>query len=180
VGTTFVYVTHDQEEALTMSDRLAVMSAGRVLQVGTPSEVYSRPASTQVATFLGTTNLFAASVVSVDGDRVGCEVDGTVLTAARGEYDAQVGAAVSLMVRPERVEVAPVGSPGADAAANLLDGKVAVLTFRGARTAVSLDCGGLTLEAEVANVHGEPPPWLAVGSAVVARVSPAAIRLLEP
>jgi putative spermidine/putrescine transport system ATP-binding protein len=72
VGTTFVYVTHDQEEALTMSDRLAVLDAGRVLQVGTPSEVYSRPTNTHVAAFLGTTNLYEASVVSVDGDGVTC------------------------------------------------------------------------------------------------------------
>jgi spermidine/putrescine transport system ATP-binding protein len=105
VGTTFVYVTHDQEEALTMSDRLAVLHEGRVMQVGTPSEVYSQPASTHVATFLGTTNLYDATVSTVGPD-------------------------------------------------------------------------DLTLEAEVANVHGEPPPWLNVGSSVVLRVSPSALRVL--
>ncbi|HET9842803.1 MAG TPA: ATP-binding cassette domain-containing protein, partial [Nocardioides sp.] len=62
VGTTFVYVTHDQDEALTMSDRLAVLDHGRLKQVGTPSEVYSAPANTHVATFLGTTNLWPATV----------------------------------------------------------------------------------------------------------------------
>jgi hypothetical protein len=86
------------------------------------------------------------------------------------------------MVRPERVEVDPVGLRGAPEPAapeaNLLDGKVADLTFRGAHTTVSIDCGALLLEAEVPNAQGEPPSWLAVGSAVVARVSPAAVRLL--
>ena len=182
IGTTFVYVTHDQEEALTMSDRLAVLDAGRVLQVGTPSEVYSQPTSTHVAAFLGTTNLYEAVVLSFDGDWVTCDVAGTVLTVTQDPGDVRAGQQVSLMVRPERVEVEPVGVRGAPEpaapATNLLDGKVAVLTFRGAHTAVSIDCGAWLLEAEVPNVQGEPPQWLAVGSAVVARVSPAAIRLL--
>ena len=60
VGITFIYVTHDQEEALTMSDRLAVMSAGRIEQLGTPSDVYEQPASAYVADFLGLSNLMAA------------------------------------------------------------------------------------------------------------------------
>ena len=66
VGTTFVYVTHDQDEALTMSDRLAVLDHGQVMQVGTPSEVYSAPQNTHVATFLGTTNLWEGEVLSAD------------------------------------------------------------------------------------------------------------------
>jgi spermidine/putrescine transport system ATP-binding protein len=182
VGTTFVYVTHDQEEALTMSDRLAVLDAGRVLQVGTPSEVDSRPANTQVATFLGSTNLFTATVVSHDPEGLACRVGDTALKAVEGEYDVRPGQQVIVTIRPERVEVAPVGAPGLPApggAGNALDGKVTMLTFRGAHTAVTLDCTGLVLEAQVPNVHGEPPPWLGVGSAVVAHVSPSAIRLLE-
>ena len=69
VGTTFVYVTHDQDEALTMSDRLAVLDHGQVMQVGTPSEVYSAPQNTHVATFLGTTNLWDAEVLAADAGR---------------------------------------------------------------------------------------------------------------
>jgi spermidine/putrescine transport system ATP-binding protein len=179
VGTTFVYVTHDQEEALTMSDRLAVLDAGRVLQVGTPTEVYSQPASTMVATFLGTTNLYPATVLSVDGDLVRCDVDGAVLNVAAARSAVRTGQEVSVMIRPERVEVAPVGTSEADPRDNLLDGKVSLLTFRGAQTAVTLDCGALMVEAAVPNAHGEPPVWLGVGSAVVARVSPSAVRLLE-
>ena len=74
IGTTFVYVTHDQEEALTMSDRLAVMHQGQVMQVGTPSEVYSQPASSYVASFLGSTNLFPATVTEVRADGLVCRV----------------------------------------------------------------------------------------------------------
>jgi spermidine/putrescine transport system ATP-binding protein len=197
VGTTFVYVTHDQEEALTMSDRLAVLDAGHVLQVGTPSEVYSRPANRHVATFLGTTNLFAATVLPPEERWLTCQAGGTVLRLSE-EYDVPAGREVSLTIRPERIEVAPVGAavgPGHPTAAegvpadggagatgpadNVLDGKVTVLTFHGAHTAVTLDCSGLTLEAHVPNVHGEPPPWLGVGSAVVTRFSAAAVGLLE-
>ena len=107
VGTTFVYVTHDQEEALTMSDRLAVLHAGRVMQVGTPGEVYSRPASSYVATFLGTTNLFAATVTAIGAEGTTCRVGETLLAVAKSEHDPGVGDEVSLMVRPERVEVMP-------------------------------------------------------------------------
>ncbi len=179
VGTTFVYVTHDQEEALTMSDRLAVLDHGQVQQVGTPSEVYSQPANTHVATFLGTTNLYRGRVDSCGDGLARCDVQGLPLLVTQSEPAVSPGQEVSLMVRPERVEVVPVGAAGAPEGVNVVDGKVALLTFRGAQTAVSVDCGAVTLEAAVPNVHGEPPPWLAVGSAVVARVSPAAIRLLR-
>src|SRR6478736_1947300 len=104
VGTTFVYVTHDQDEALTMSDRLAVLDHGRVMQVGTPSEVYSTPENTHVATFLGTTNLWAAEVLSADPDGLLCRV-GEVDLRIAGSGGALPGDTVSVMVRPERVAV---------------------------------------------------------------------------
>lgn len=92
LGITFIYVTHDQEEALTMSDRIAVMSRGRVLQIGSPTEIYDEPASRFVASFIGTCNLLDASVVrgiaSVEGVGVvpaNPTVDGTVIIAVRPE-----------------------------------------------------------------------------------------------
>jgi spermidine/putrescine transport system ATP-binding protein len=180
IGTTFVYVTHDQEEALTMSDRLAVMSRGRVMQVGTPSEVYSRPASAYVASFLGSTNLFPATVTEVRPDGWVCRVDSHDLAVSACEHAPAVGDDVRVMVRPERVEVFPAASPR-DAAgdlANLLSGRVEALVFRGAHTGVVLDCDGLRVEAEVANHRGEPPEWLVTGSGVQVRVSPSALRVL--
>jgi spermidine/putrescine transport system ATP-binding protein len=175
VGTTFVYVTHDQEEALTMSDRLAVLDEGRLLQVGTPSEVYSVPTSARVATFLGTTNLWDAEVVAHDADVLCCRVGEVELRVA--DATATPGDEIALMARPERVEVAPPsGAPGGT---NVLTGRVVTLTFRGAHTTVLLDCDGLRVEAEVGNVAGAPPEWLHEGSEVVARVSPRALQVLD-
>jgi spermidine/putrescine transport system ATP-binding protein len=175
VGTTFVYVTHDQDEALTMSDRLAVLDHGRVMQVGTPSEVYSTPQNTHVATFLGTTNLWAAEVLSADPDGLLCRV-GEVDLRIAGSGGALPGDTVSVMVRPERVAV--LQSADVDEATNVLRGRVDTLTFRGARTAVLLDVRGLRLEAEVANIGGESPDWLEEGAEVSVLVSPRALRVL--
>jgi len=174
VGTTFVYVTHDQDEALTMSDRLAVLEKGKVMQVGTPTEVYSTPANAHVATFLGTTNLWDAHVVSADPDGLRCKVGAVeLLVAGRG---AEPGDAVSVMVRPERVEVAP--SAAVVDGANVLPGRVGTMTFRGAHTNVLLRCAELQIEAEVANVAGAPPAWLCEGADVAVQVSPRALLLL--
>jgi spermidine/putrescine transport system ATP-binding protein len=184
VGTTFVYVTHDQEEALTMSDRLAVLHRGRVMQVGTPSEVYSQPASAHVATFLGTANLYDAVVTAVEPAGPTCQVGDTPLRVAAASDMPTVGDKVKVMVRPERVEVCPPDPTAAPAPvegaapANLLRGQVETLTFRGAHSAVAVRFDALVLEAEVANVHGEPPPWLHAGGAVLCRVSPTALRIL--
>jgi spermidine/putrescine transport system ATP-binding protein len=175
VGTTFVYVTHDQDEALTMSDRLAVLEKGKVMQVGTPSEVYSAPDNTHVATFLGTTNLWPGKVVSADSSGMCCEVAGVELRVTGGH--AQPGDQVSVMVRPERVEVTPDGE--GVRGDNVLRGRVAMLTFRGAHTNVALECGGLRLDAQVANVAGAPPDWLAQGADVIVQLSPLALRVLE-
>ena len=102
VGITFVFVTHDQGEALTMSDRIAVMSDGRVEQIGTPQEIYNSPASLFVAGFIGSANLLPGEVVSSDGDE-------TVVTLTSGSTDPeqderpprQNGQPVSVMLRPE-------------------------------------------------------------------------------
>ncbi len=174
VGTTFVYVTHDQDEALTMSDRLAVLDHGQVMQIGTPSEVYSAPANTHVATFLGTTNLWDAEVLATEAGSLRCRV-GEVDLRVHGN-GASAGQTVSVMVRPERVAVSE--NAEADDTTNVLRGRVDTITFRGARTAVMLDCGGLRLEAEVANVAGEPPAWLGEGAEVSVLVSPGALRVL--
>jgi spermidine/putrescine transport system ATP-binding protein len=174
VGTTFVYVTHDQDEALTMSDRLAVLEKGQVQQVGTPSEVYGTPANTHVATFLGTTNLWPATVTAADVEGVTCSVGGVQLRIA--DHRAALGDEVSVMVRPERVEVA--AEPSGIEGSNVLKGRVRTLTFRGAHTNVLLECADLRLEAEVANVAGTPPAWLTEGTDVAVQVSPKSLRVL--
>ncbi len=99
---TFLYVTHDQEEALTMSDRIAVMHDGMLEQVGVPKEIYEAPESKFVATFIGETNLFEGMVSSVEGDAVSVAVEsGAVCGRAEGFREGEI---VAVSVRPERVQ----------------------------------------------------------------------------
>jgi len=113
-GITFVYVTHDQEEALTLSDRMAVMRGGKVLQVGTPLEVYERPANLFVAQFIGKANFVRGTLkaIGVEGspavvDCAGRSVEGTLTNTAPGEKSLIVGSAVNVMVRPENLRLSP-------------------------------------------------------------------------
>jgi spermidine/putrescine transport system ATP-binding protein len=106
VGITFVYVTHDQEEALTMSDRIAVMHAGRVEQLGTPEELYERPATRFVADFIGTTNLLSGSVESADGGTAIVRLQGGDICLVAGP-DLRAGRTVELSIRPESIVLRP-------------------------------------------------------------------------
>ena len=116
VGITFVYVTHDQEEALTMSDRIAVMHRGRIEQVGTPEDLYDRPASSFVADFIGTTNLLAGTVESLGPRRRDvCLDSGDRCVIASG--GRRPGQTVHVSIRPESIEIAPANGSQPDAAA---------------------------------------------------------------
>jgi putrescine transport system ATP-binding protein len=111
-GITFVVVTHDQEEAMTLSNRIAVMDKGRFLQVGTPKEVYEFPSSRFVAEFIGTINTFKGRVKAIDEDRitVACEATGADLTAI-GRHPLAVGDEVEIAVRPEKIFVSKEEPP---------------------------------------------------------------------
>ncbi len=131
VGITFVYVTHDQEEALTMSDRIAVMNHGLVLQVGTAEEIYEHPNCRFVADFIGETNFLHGTIA---GRRQGAlevtlDVGGTVL--AQAGQDIGRGQPVTLAVRPERVRLSP-GLPGGEV--NALSGTVEDVVYTGVAT----------------------------------------------
>jgi spermidine/putrescine transport system ATP-binding protein len=135
VGITFLYVTHDQEEALTMSDRLAVMNHGRIAQLGTPGEVYNEPADAYVADFLGVSNLMDAHVEAGGHGRDSCcrvRLGDFILEAEAGQLDAT--GAVKLAIRPERVQVHPYEDGGA----NRVPGMVERLVFLGSTTQVFL------------------------------------------
>jgi spermidine/putrescine transport system ATP-binding protein len=135
VGITFVYVTHDQEEALTMSDRIALMRAGRIEQLGTPDEIYHRPKTRYVADFIGDTNLLRGRVVAATGReatlRLAGEGESSVAVVRLPPTDRApaVGSDVWLSVRPEWLSI---GEPGDSRAHNALDGTVAALVFVGA------------------------------------------------
>ncbi len=105
VGITFIYVTHDQEEALTMSDRIAVMSKGNVLQIGQPQEIYERPASKYVADFIGETNFIDGVVKGQNGSNVEVELDGTGVICVESNRSFTNGQQVSVAVRPEKLRL---------------------------------------------------------------------------
>ncbi|MEI7545095.1 MAG: ABC transporter ATP-binding protein, partial [Mycobacteriaceae bacterium] len=136
VGITFVYVTHDQEEALTMSDRIAVMNAGNVEQIGTPHEIYDRPASVFVAGFIGQANLWQGRQTGrANRDYVEVDVLGTTLKSRPGDTTIDAGGQATVMVRPERVRVT-MEPPAGDMAG--VRARVADLTFQGPVLRLSL------------------------------------------
>ena len=102
-GITFVFVTHDQEEALTMSDRIAVMSAGELQQIGTAHEIYEAPRNRFVADFIGETNLLDVTVEEVNGDRAHCRIGGTAVVPCTSAAPATKGEAGHVSIRPERL-----------------------------------------------------------------------------
>jgi ABC-type Fe3+/spermidine/putrescine transport system ATPase subunit len=136
LGITTIFVTHDQREALTMSDRVAVMHRGRIEQCGTPEEIYARPGSAAVANFIGQTSQIAASVVADEGGRLLLRAKDTDVTfAAPRQAGLSVPTPVVAMIRPEHVVFTPgvADASAADAGLQSLPGKVADDVFIGER-----------------------------------------------
>ncbi|MDT5391116.1 MAG: spermidine/putrescine transport system ATP-binding protein [Mycobacterium sp.] len=174
VGITFIYVTHDQEEALTMSDRIAVMNAGNVEQIGAPTEIYDAPATVFVANFIGQANLWAGHQNRVDGDVAEVSVLGTTLKARPGATRIEPGGQATLMVRPERVLVS-MDAPGAELAS--IAATVRDLTFQGPVVRLSLDApDGSPIVAHVG--PEQQLPLLRPGDAVYVGWSPEASMVL--
>jgi spermidine/putrescine transport system ATP-binding protein len=153
VGITFVYVTHDQEEALTMSDQIAVLAEGRIEQVGPPQEIYSAPATTFVAGFLGAANIFDAEVLEAGNGSAVCSALDTRLGAAVEDGAAKPGEA-AIVIRPERITVQgpdePVGQGN-----NAIAGVVSQVVYVGNSTQVHVDVGApMALIVEVPNHSG--------------------------
>jgi spermidine/putrescine transport system ATP-binding protein len=174
VGISFVYVTHDQEEALTMSDRLAVMSNGRIEQVGRPQEVYEEPHTEYVADFLGVSNLISAQVEGTNGyGAARVRIGDFMLLAERGEVDA--AGEVRVVARPERIVVEPAGTEGA----NRIPGMIERVVYVGAVTHLLLRLGpGQNIQAMIQNAGG--PLSLGQGSPVTVHLPPDALRVLKP
>jgi spermidine/putrescine transport system ATP-binding protein len=171
VGITFVYVTHDQEEALTMSDRLAVMAGGRIEQVGPPTELYEAPATTYVAGFLGVANLFPATAAGRGGGACRLRLGEFDLEAAGG--DTSVTGEVRVVIRPERVVLEPYGSTGP----NRVPGMVERLVYQGPATQLVVRlANGESLQALVQN-QGQPLTWRQ-GTAIAVHLPADALRVL--
>ncbi|QHS18254.1 ABC transporter ATP-binding protein [haloarchaeon 3A1-DGR] len=142
LGITFIYVTHDQEEALTMSDRIAVMNDGRIEQVGPTDSLYKSPETQFVATFIGETNLFEGTI---DGDGATLETDDGP-DVAIGEYPDHAGRSVGVSVRPEEVVLTPPGE--SRGYANEWAGTVTDAIYKGSLKVYQVDVDGHTFQVE--------------------------------
>jgi len=144
---TTLYVTHDQEEAMAVSDRIAVMNRGSVVQEGSAEDLYYRPRSEFVATFVGRVNLVPGRVSALDGTVATIASLGTVMRARLTERAPALGAAVRLVLRPEAVEIVPVaGAP--------LTGIVRSVTFLGEKMECVVACGDVSLQAVRHSIGG--------------------------
>ena len=161
-GITFIFVTHDQEEALTMSDRVAVMRAGEILQLGTPEDIYNEPQSAFVADFIGDSNILEGTMVR---DRLvrflGCEFP--CVDSGFGE-----NAAVDIVVRPEDLKLRPIDDP----AQNVPQGVVESLLFKGVHYEMKVRAGDSVLL--VHSTHARP-----VGTQVKMTVAPEDIQVMH-
>ena len=159
-NTTFVYITHDQSEALVMSDRVAVMNNGRFEQIGRPQELYHAPTSAFVAGFVGDSNRWAGRVVDADAQSAKIETaDGLVTECAqRAVHPLSGGDAVDLFVRPEFIAVGRQDGSGTEAAAGgtTLTGTVDSILFNGANSRVLVrSASNALIEADVTLTGGD-------------------------
>ena len=171
LGKTVVYVTHDQSEALALSDRIVVMSKGRIEQIGAPREIYERPANAFVADFVGSSNLLAAAVIGTDGGATVIRTDRglrlrTVCPAAAGDR-------VIAMLRPEHIRLLAAGETAGD---NPFVARIKQATYLGQDLHLSLDIDGK--EELTAVTQASAARRLAAGDEVTLAVEPADIFLL--
>ncbi len=170
-GITFVFVTHDQGEALAMSDRIAVMNAGKIQQVGTAQEIYHNPVNDFVATFIGETNLLAGIVAGTDKSTCNMVCDGSFPVSVAKTAPVTTGDRYTVSVRPENIVIHPIGSDNGTPA------KVERCTFLGSDMMVDLSVGGTSVMARFhPHIGGEDIPVVGQDRRIAA--SPGAGRLL--
>jgi putative spermidine/putrescine transport system ATP-binding protein len=168
LGVTTIYVTHDQEEALSMSDRVVVMSEGRMEQVGAPFEVYNYPRTRFVASFVGTLNILNGTVVDPDKGRVA--IDGQEITTVRGVVDAAKGDVRPVALRPEAVVLNGNGS-------NRLNGAIDEVSFLGAVVRIRVRFRDSAISLDTFNSPNAPPPKQ--GDKVVVSFAPEDVLVLD-
>ena len=147
LGITTVYVTHDQDEALALSDRIAVMSNGRPIQIGTPVEIYEKPASTEVAAFVGNCNFLGGRIERVESDFVRVRLEsGGVSVAVTSHGGLNVDDEVTVAVRPEKLSVSASSSSSGQGGTNVLSGTVLTRSYLGSRYEYTVGCGQEVLQ----------------------------------
>ena len=173
LGITFIFVTHDQEEALTMSDRVAVINGVRVEQIGTVNEIYYRPATRFVATFIGESNIVEADVISNDHGRPLCRLEGGLQLRLKSGPQG-TGEKILLSLRPEKIRLYRT-DPGGE---NCFPGKISVEIFKGAVDDLTISVmGGLELGALIAN-DGQEELDFHEGETIFARIQPEDINVV--
>jgi spermidine/putrescine transport system ATP-binding protein len=158
LGITFIYVTHDQEEALTMSDRIVLMRQGGVAQIGTPRDLYDRPVSRYVAGFIGETNLLPGMVVESEDGVVTLRIQDTHTTVVRGLTDSALtpGTDAWLTVRPEVIELLDGNPPSGGG--NSISGTVLDTVYAGSAVRMHVEIpGGRRLVANLPPGRVPPP-----------------------
>jgi spermidine/putrescine transport system ATP-binding protein len=179
VGITFVFVTHDQEEALTMSDRIAVMSHGVALQVGNADDIYEHPNCKFVADFIGETNFLEGRVAEQDGSKVKVALDaGGSIWAVTPNSLAQ-GANISVTMRPEKMQLRRMMGGQAAGAANTLQGRVTSIVYIGTDTHYGVTLpSGLEIRVREQNSSPESRFLAKEGELVTVQFTPEAARVL--
>ena len=153
VGITFLYVTHDQAEAMSLSDRIAVMDAGRIEQVGTPAEIYESPRTSFVAAFIGDTNFFEGEVAEiVDGEWSRLRIEGFPDVLCFNDKQIGQGRAVSLSLRPEKLR-GWREKPEADGRHNVVPGRVEDVIYLGSHMKNGVRAGGHRHTVFAAHTH---------------------------
>jgi ABC-type Fe3+/spermidine/putrescine transport system ATPase subunit len=175
LGITAIYVTHDQEEALAISDRIAVMRDGRIEQIGAAEAIYRRPVTPFVAEFMGTTNLFSGTVMHHSGATTTIRVGSTDFTVAASA--AIVGTSASLVLRPEAIRVLASAERAPDGWATLC-AELTQVEFLGALTRIDTKLAdGTTIKVAVLDLAGIDP---AIGSALLLAYDPRAAVAFAP
>ena len=171
VGITFIYVTHDQEEAITMADRIAVMNEGVMLQVGSPRQIYEHPESHFVADFIGETNFIAADLLERQSDGYGLVKlpNGALIRAQLAESLAASSQSVAIAIRPERIGIAaPADAPGPDSLGlTRLDAVLTDSQYIGTDTRFTVRIGAdIALVVRLQNINDRDSAAFAIGQSV--------------
>lgn len=173
LGITFIYVTHDQEEALTMSDRVAVINAGRIEQIGTVNEIYYKPATRFVASFIGDTNIVEAQILGTDSGMLRCRLEGGLELHIR-QQGAHPTGKILLSLRPEKIRLYRTDPKGI----NSFPARIAMEIFKGAMDELTLTAqGNLQLGAILAN-DGNAGTDFHEGDQVFASIQPEDIHIV--
>ena len=178
LGKTTIYVTHDQTEALALSDRIAVLSHGHIEQIGTPDEIYERPTTSFVAEFIGSSNLLKAMIVERRGREVIVETERGLRLRSAGDDDAAAdGAEVAVLIRPERIQIKASGAEGTPGH-NRFRARIVAVTYLGDDLRLDLELAGSQVLQGALKNAGAARDW-APAQLVDILVDPADLRLLR-